>query len=175
MVMEFSSGDSSITVRPAPVRDPPFDDELDSDALEPPNPMQPALPFPPMHPPVRHRPAMVARSARRVAAGDPSVAARRLLIGVIEVAARRRPLSQLTPLVTARVAFRLRQSLTPIPGRPDNHRLRNAVVSSMRSSEPADGVAEISATLRTPTRAHAAAIRLEILRGQWICTQLITA
>ena len=158
-------------LRPAPDRDPPFDDELDPHTPEPPGPLQPALPFPPVHPPVRHRPAVTARSAMRAAVGDPSGVARRLLVGIVEVAARRRPLLQLNPLLSPAVAVGLRDDLVARQATP--HRLRNATVGSVRGSEPADGIAELSATLHTPTRVHAAALRLEIRRGQWVCTRLM--
>jgi hypothetical protein len=55
----------------------------------------------------------------------------------------------------------------------ENHRLRGATVGSLRATEPTDGVAELCATLCAPTRIHAVALRLEIRRGQWICTRLV--
>jgi len=162
---------TQFTLRPAPEREPPFDDERDPLAPDPPGPLQPTLPFPPMHPPVRHRPAILPRSPRRAAAGDPAGVARRLLLGIVEVAGRRRPLGQLSTMLSPAVAVGLRGDLTPTRTSP--HRLRDATVTSVRSSEPADGIAELSATLRTPQRVHAAALRLEIRRGQWVCTRLI--
>jgi hypothetical protein len=166
-----SDVDPLFTLRPAPDREPPFDDERDPFELEPPGPMQLTLPFPPMHPPVRHRPAVSPRSPRRAAVGDPANVVRRLLVGVVEVAGRRRPLSQLAGLLSPSVAAGLREDLSyPGFGR---HRLHRATLGGVRSTEPADGVAELSTTLRTATRVHAVAVRLEIRRGQWVCTRLV--
>jgi hypothetical protein len=169
--MTFDNGATTYTLRPAPAREPPFDDERDLLAAEVAGPMQPALPFPPVHPPVRHRAAVEARSARRAAAGDPSAVAQRLLLGIIEVAAHRRPPSQLAALLSPSVAVGLRTDLAP--DRRREHRLCKATVTSLRATEPADGVAELCATLHTSNRAHAAALRLEIRRGQWVCTRLV--
>ena len=159
----------TVSLRPAPEREPPYDDERDLAAVEPLGPMQPALPFPPSQPPMRHRPALIPRSPRRAAVADPAVWTRRLLVGDVEVAAGRRPLAQLAGMLSPSVAFGLNGDLQ----RPRQHRLRSAAVSTVRVCEPADGVAEISATLRTPQRVHAVALRLEIRRGQWVCTRLM--
>ncbi|MCW2494578.1 Rv3235 family protein [Jatrophihabitans sp.] len=175
---------SNITIRPAPQREPPFDDERHPNDLEPVSWAQRPLPFPPLHPPIRHRPAVVARSPRRAAVPDPGRWSRRLLIGLIDVAGGRRPLSQLNPMLSPSVGFGLREELARRAsagtragrhsGRPgDRHRLYGTTVSSIRCSEPADGVAELCAVLRSPTAAIAVALRLEIRRGQWICTRLI--
>lgn len=89
----------------------------------------------------------------------------------MEVAARRRPLVQLGEMLSPSVAIGLREDLAP--SRLATHRLRNGVVASVRSSEPDDGIAEVCATIRTPDRVHAAALRLEVRRGQWVCTRLV--
>lgn len=163
--------ETGFTLRPAPDREPPFDDELGSPATEIPGPLQLTLPFPPIHPPVRHRPGFIQHSARRSAAGDPGSVARRLLVGFIEVAAQRRPIAQLEKMLSISVAQALKKDLSQARGQ--GHWLRNASIVSVRSTEPTDGVAELSATLRTPSRAHAAALRLEIHRGQWVCTRVV--
>jgi hypothetical protein len=45
-------------------------------------------------------------------------------------------------------------------------------VSSVRLTEPADGVAEVAATVRRGRRTTAVALRLEGLDGRWQCTAL---
>lgn len=170
----MTAGDQTITLRPAPDREPPFDDELHHPAPEPPDPMQPALPFPPSQLPVRHRIEITAQSARRAAVGDPADMARRLLVGLIEVAASHRPMHQLAKMLSPALTAGLSRDLCPVPPRQGpQHRLLGATVLGVRSSEPTDGVAEVCATLHTQKRVHAAALRLEIRRGQWICTRLI--
>ena len=99
---------------------------------------------------------------------DPASWARRLLVGIIEASAGRRPLLQLTGLLTRAVSAGLERDL-----RVPQHRIRAAAVGTIRSCEPADGVAELSAVLRTPQRVHAAALRLEINHGHWVCTRLV--
>jgi hypothetical protein len=46
-------------------------------------------------------------------------------------------------------------------------------VGSVRASEPADGIAELSATLRHGPRVRAVAMRLEVRHGRWCCTRLM--
>ena len=162
-------GTATLSIRPAPEREPPYDDERDLEELEPLCPTQQVLPFPPLQPLPPHRPAVAPCSARRAAVPDPAAWARRLLVGVVEVVAGRRPLAQLTGMLSPSVAFGLNGDLR----RTSQHRLGSAAVSRVRVCEPADGVAEVSATLRTPSRVHAAALRLEIRRGQWVCTRLM--
>jgi len=46
------------------------------------------------------------------------------------------------------------------------------VVRSLHVSEPADGVAEVAASVRRGPRCTALALRLEGLDGRWQCTAL---
>ena len=52
------------------------------------------------------------------------------------------------------------------------HWLRHATVHSVRASEPADGVAELCATVDLGVRVRAVAMRLETHHGHWRCTRL---
>jgi hypothetical protein len=52
------------------------------------------------------------------------------------------------------------------------HWLHRAGVRSVRVSEPADGVAELCATVETGRRVRALAMRLEEHHGRWCCTRL---
>ena len=163
--------DITIAVRPAPVREPPFDDELvDSPAMvgrydrplpfarhrrrRPPLPQQPPTPL-------------------RAALPDPAHWARRLLVGIIETADGRRSLNQVAALLSPGVAHGLRTEFEQAGqlGRP--HWTHRAVVRSVRASEPADQVAELCATVRTGERVRAIAMRLEVRHARWCCTRLV--
>jgi hypothetical protein len=45
-------------------------------------------------------------------------------------------------------------------------------VRSLRVTQPADQVAELSATLQCGPRVRAVALRLEVRHGRWRCTRL---
>lgn len=161
----------TIVVRPAPRREPPFDDELGDSGPTVGHFDQP-LPFarPRMRRPV---PVLPPLPRTRSALPDPAFWGRRLLTGVIEAASGRRPLNQLTALVSASVAHGLRSDfeLAGIHGKP--HWTQYAQVRSVRASEPADNVAELSATVCARDRVHAVALRLEARHGRWCCTRLV--
>jgi hypothetical protein len=57
------------------------------------------------------------------------------------------------------------------PGAQDAAPAR-ALVRSVHVSEPADGVAEVSALVRRGVRCTAVALRLEGMDGRWQCTAL---
>lgn len=52
---------------------------------------------------------------------------------------------------------------------------RRAVVRSVHVSEPADGVAEVCATVQRGLRATTMALRIEGVDGRWQCTALEAA
>jgi hypothetical protein len=162
---------ATIVVRPAPPREPPFDDELDDAGVLA----------------GRHdRPLPFARSRRRRAAlptpspsplrgvlPDPAIWGQRLLVGIIEAAGGRRPVSQLTALLSPGVAHGLRSELEHAGRLHKPHWTHRAVVRSVRSSEPADQVAELCATVRVGERVRAVAMRLEVRHSRWCCTKLV--
>lgn len=156
----------AIVVRPAPPREPPFDDEL-VDAAVPIGPYDRPLPF---EYPRRHLRVQPSPSALRAALPDPAQWGRRLLIGIIEAAAGRRPLNQLTALLSPAVANGLRGDLELVGSR---HWTHAAAIRSVHAAEPADNVAEVSATLQHGRRVRAVAMRLEIRHGRWCCTRLV--
>jgi hypothetical protein len=86
---------------------------------------------------------------------------------VVEVLAGDRPLSQLVRWTTSGV-------FDDLAGRIDASPTEAArgVVRSLHVSEPADGVAEVAASVRRGPRCTALAIRLEGLDGRWQCTAL---
>ncbi len=161
----------AVAIRPAPVREPPFDDELDAAAVRATRYDRP-LPF---RPAARRRPAMPlpALTPARAALPDPAGWARRLLLGIIETAGGRRPLNQLTALLSPGVAHGLRSEFESAARRGRPHWTHRAVIGSVRSTEPSDQVAELCATVNDGRRVHAVAIRLEVRHGRWCCTRLV--
>ncbi len=170
LVLIGRSPGRTVTLRPAPPREPPFDDEID--ALTVVGRHDRPLPFEPRHTAPL---SSVNRtmSPLRAALPDPSGWARRLLIGIIETAAGKRPLHQLAALLGPGVVSGLGADFERAArgGRP--HWTSAATVRSVRSSEPVDGVAELSATLGTGSRVRAIAMRLEVRHGRWCCTRLL--
>lgn len=95
----------------------------------------------------------------------PARAGRAYATALVEVLAGRRPVGQVrvhaAPAVFAALATRAAQGW----GAP-------VQVASVRVCQPADGVAEVSATVRGARRAHAMAFRLEGVDGRWRITAL---
>jgi hypothetical protein len=167
------SGPSGYQVRPAPLREPPFDDELAHQKI---GPHDQPLPFRAPGP-SRLRLAKVADEGRfdprptgRLELPEPTAFARRLLIAVIETATGRRSASQLSQHTTLAVQAGLARDAGRIS------RLgtlsRPAAVHSIHLSEPADGVAEVVGIVRVGPRFRAIALRLEGLDGRWKCVRL---
>lgn len=168
-VLRRSSG--TITVRPAPRREPPFDDEIDPSTTV--GPLDQPLPFDEWRPRLP-RPRPVLRSTTRARpVPDPAVWGRRLLVGIIETAGGKRPLHQLSALLSPGVATGLGVDFERAAKSGAPHWTSGAAVRSMRATEPADGIAELSATLQHGLRVRAVAMRLEVRRGRWCCTRLM--
>lgn len=159
----------TIVVRPAPPREPPFDDEL-GDAAPLVGQYDQPLPFvrPRRHVRVQPRP-----SALRAAMPDPAKWGRRLLIGIIETAGGRRPLNQLGPLLSPSVANGLRADFELAGAAGHRHWTHAATIRSVHASEPCDTIAELSATVQHGRRVRAVAMRLEIRHGRWRCVRLV--
>jgi hypothetical protein len=163
-------------VRPAPRREPPFDDELPERHLSLVGPLDQPLPLegfgagtPPAQLVTPPDPGPV-RPPGRPELPEPALLARRLVIGVVEIATGRRAASQLrhhtSPAVQAglvRDAGRISRLGTV---------QRPAALHSLHVTEPADGVAEVAAVLRIENRFRALALRLEGLDGRWRCVRL---
>jgi hypothetical protein len=158
-------------VRPAPVREPPFDDEISAGAA-PASCYDRRLPF---ARPRRRRSPLPQQppTPLRAALPDPAQWARRLLVGIIETAGGRRSLNQLAALLSPGVAHGLRAEFDHAGRLRRAHWTSRAVVRSVRVTEPADQVAELCATVRTGDRVRAIAMRLEVRHGRWCCTRLI--
>jgi hypothetical protein len=155
-----------MAVRPAPRREPPYDDELARPALQLVRGRDRELPFP--DPPATAMPALLAP----VALPDPAAWARRLLLGLAETAAGRRPLSQVAALLGPGVCRGLAADFDRATNSGTRHWLHNAAVRTVHVSRPGDTVAELAATVQAGRRVHAVALRLEARHGRWWCTRL---
>jgi hypothetical protein len=153
-----------LSLRPAPRREPPFDDELDQPPYR--NRLQGVLPL--------RRAAL--QSFEAVAADpalpDPTRWVQSLLVGVIETAAGRRPLQQLQKMFSIGVAHGLRRDFERVTRVGNVHWIAGTSVRSVRAMRPVEGVAEVTATLQCGARIRAVALRLEERQGRWNCTRL---
>jgi hypothetical protein len=159
---------SPARVRPAPRREPPFDDELDGQAAFALGGHDRPLPFAR----TADAPANFTLPVSRGDLPDPALWARRLLVGIVEVAGGRRPLQQLVSLLSPSIAHGLRTDFHRAIEHRHRHWTHAATVRSVRASEPRPGIAEISATLQLGRRVRAVALRAESHQGRWRCTRL---
>jgi hypothetical protein len=157
----------TVVIRPAPQREPPFDDELPG--ARAPHRFERRLPFDvtPIASPVWMPPPPRPRYLP-----DPGPWGRRLLVGMIETAGGHRPLHQLAALLSPSVWRGLGGDFEDAARQGSRHWLHRAKVRSVRAAEPAHGVAEVSATVDTGRRVRAVALRLEEQHGSWRCTRL---
>ncbi len=160
---------ATLRVRPAPRREPPFDDERPADQLRLIGGFAQTLPFEPWDGRLNHtRPWASARPTGRGELPEPGAWARRLLVALLEVQTGRRPLQQLSAQLSHAVQLGLANKLesgawpSSVP----------TALRSIRAGEPADGVAEISAVIQVGSRYRAIAARLEGLDGRWRCVRL---
>jgi hypothetical protein len=154
-----------VVIRPAPRREPPFDDELTGSSHAP---FDRPLPFdrsaqPPVWLPGRPRFSELP---------DPAPWGRRLLIGMIETAGGHRPTQQLAALLSPAVHRGLCSDFERERREGPGHWLCRASVRTVRASEPTDGVAELCATVEAAGRVRAIALRLEAQHGRWRCTRV---
>ena len=158
-------------VRPAPHREPPFEDEPAGGRLSLVTAYDQPLPFDPPQRGIAQRPTL--RDTERQRQGDlpdPAALGRRLVIAIIELATGRRSAlhlnSHFAPAVLsglARDAGRVTRLGTP--GRP-------ATLHSIHAASPADGVSELVAVVQVGARFRAIALRLEAKNGRWRCVRL---
>jgi hypothetical protein len=157
-----------LTVRAAPRREPPFDDEMAARHLHAVGPLDRPLPFARPAP----RQVMTAAGSLRREVPDPAVWGRRLLVGIIEAAGGKRPLQQLVTLLSPSIAHGLRADFERAAQDRRRHWTHAATVRSIRASEPSEGVAEVCATVQIGGRVRAVAFRAETHQGKWRCTRL---
>jgi Family of unknown function (DUF6459) len=167
-VLTTSTATRPVTIRPAPRREPPFDDELPEDA-----PLfgrhDRRLPFELTAVPT---PVWLPRPPRPRGLPDTNAWGGRLLIGMIETAGGRRPLHQLAAMLSPSVSRGIGADFDRAARQGSAHWLHRAGLRSVRVAEPADGVAELCATVETGRRVRAVAMRLEEHQGRWRCTRL---
>lgn len=170
-----------LELRPAPVADPPYDDELPggpsrSRGLRLVHPPADQLPF--EEPPPTQAPPVAdfgAQPTPRSALPCPRKAAAGLVQAVLEVLAGRRSLQQLMPFTTEDVYDEIQYELSRLRARHIRRGLplpSPARVQSVHVGEPADGIAEATAVVRHGERHRAVALRLEGTDGRWQCTAL---
>ncbi|MDP9116528.1 MAG: Rv3235 family protein [Actinomycetota bacterium] len=158
-----------VVVRPAPRREPPFDDEVGSRHLTSVGLLDRRLPF---SSDAHHVTFAVTRPPDRGGLPDPVVWGRRLLVGIIEAAGGRRPFQQLAPLLSPSVVRGMGAVLTPATRGRTLHWTHAATVRTVRVSEPCRGVAELAVTVQVGERTRAIALRAEAHQGAWRCTRL---
>lgn len=174
---------ATCSVRPAPQREPGFDDEPPARHLSlVRTATAPQLPFPTPRPdpaPIRRLSLVpdppeddAVATQHPPSAGrlrpDPARFSRQFAQGVLEVLSGRRPMVQLARHVSPAVQRGLIRA-------GDNQALRSPnapVLHSLHLSEPAEGVCEMSATIVVGTRYRALAARLEWKMDHWRCTAL---
>lgn len=164
-----------LLLRPVPVCEPPYDDEL-PDRARAHLSLVPALPAPVG--PLAHLPALrlLAPPAPPVAPADPQApavrpVARALVQGLLEVLGGVRPVSQLRRRASPALCTDLEELVHTGP-RPVGRRPSTGAVLSLHVQQPTTAVAEVSATVRRGARAGALALRLELEAGAWVCTAI---
>jgi hypothetical protein len=106
----------------------------------------------------------------REALPAPRTWAARVVQAIVEVLAGVRPATQLVRWTTADVYEQISSRVLTV--RADAAEPPRGVVRSLHVSEPADGVAEVCASVRRGARSTAVALRLEGMDGRWQCTAL---
>ena len=159
-----------MALRPAPLREPPFDDELPGRRIAQVGRGDQPLPFAPAGYAPTTQPAPPWPMPRRRDLPEPAPFARRFVIAVIEAATGRRSPGQLSRHTSPGVQNGLAKDAGRI-GRLGTA-ARPATLRSLHVAEPADGVVEAAAVVRVGARFRAIAFRLESLDGRWRCVRL---
>ena len=81
-------------------------------------------------------------------------------------------MQQLVGMLSPAILGALRTEFLAAQCGRDKHWMNEATVRTVTGCEPAHGVAELCATLRTPSRTRAIAFRAELRHGQWRCVRL---
>jgi hypothetical protein len=164
-------------VKPAPPREPPFDDELPARHLTVVGPHDRPLPFeiddlnaPSAMRQGKPKDSFDVQPTGRSDLPDIRIFSRRMAIGIIEIATGRRPAGQLSRHTAPAVQAGLARDAGTITRLGSAQ--RPATVHSIHITEPADGVAEVAAIVRVGSRFRAIAMRFEGLDGSWRCVRL---
>lgn len=166
----------AVVLLPVPVCEPPYDDEREGDrgrglvlvtaSAVPVGPLRDLVPL-----------RLVPARAELPEPPDPDVppvrpVARALVQGLVEVLAGVRSVTQLRRRTSVELYDELEVRVQELP-RHTGRRPPTGAVQSLHVQSPAPGVAEVCATVRRGSRAAAVALRLEVVDGQWCCTQLL--
>ncbi|CAN5551015.1 hypothetical protein BH10ACT8_BH10ACT8_23750 [soil metagenome] len=177
VVPHSSAPTHGFVVKPAPHREPPFDDEIPLRHLSLVGPLDRPLPFDQedLSSPSTLRLAQMDDPFKVQPTGRSDLPeldgfARRFVIGVIESATGHRPAAQLSPHTAPAVQAGLARDAGRITRLGTAQ--RPARLHSVHISEPADGVAEVAVIVRVGDRFRAIAFRLEGLDGRWRCVRL---
>ena len=108
----------------------------------------------------------------RSALPEPRHWAGRFVQAVVEVLGGDRPASQLVRWTSTEVYDNVACRVLPSAGAGISTAPARGVVRSVHVTEPADGVAEVTALVRRGLRCTAVALRLEGMDGRWQCTAL---
>jgi hypothetical protein len=172
-----TSSARTLRLLPAPVADPPYDDELPAAVAAVDGSL--ALAFPPTGEPVPLRLVPPAanepcdgRPTPRASLPDPRGWSGRLAQAVAEILAGARPAGQLARHTTLDVLEHLERSAGRLGSRGAAAPVLRPLVTSVHVSEPADGIAEACAVVDTGPRRRAIALRLEGIDGRWRCTDV---
>ncbi|SDJ33457.1 hypothetical protein SAMN05444157_2872 [Frankineae bacterium MT45] len=161
---------TAITVRPAPRREPPFDDE--GVTLHLVGSRDQLLPF--VEPSRDGHTSTVAADGCQAPPDselpDPVGFSRRLLVGTMEAFAGHRSMAQLAPYLSRGVFAGLARDCENAT--VTNRWRGGAAVRSIHLCEPAEGVAEVAAVIAVRGRSRAVALRLEGQHGRWRCVRL---
>jgi Family of unknown function (DUF6459) len=176
-----------IRVLPAPLAEPPYDDELDRadegehrrrDCGDDQGALALAFTLPgglPTVPVVQGSPMLRLVPAREP--GEPSLSepqqfAGRLVQALVEVVAGARPASQLVRWTSERVYAQINQRVRQLAqaGAPGTRGIIAGQLRSLHITAPLEGVAEVCAVVQRGPRAAAVAVRLEAVEGRWKCT-----
>lgn len=164
----------TLRLLPAPVSEPPYDDELPPrppSAVPPLGPLRHLVPLLRLVPalPPEDEPAPTRTPARELPAALP--VARALVQGLLEVLAGVRPLAQLQRETSVELYGQIEQVVHARP-RAVGSRPGTGAVRSVHVQQRPEGVAEVCATVRQGDRTAAWALRLEGVDGRWCLTEL---
>jgi len=181
--------DARARLRAAPPLEPPYDDDAPAPASTsaPQLHVVPGLTCPDELPfdPARHGlrragrrstidedddPLFGPQATPRIALTDPGEHGYRILQAILEILARRRPLLQLLPWTSEDVYEELTAWMYRTTRSSGFQQCPSATLRSIRVSEPADGIAEVSGVIFQDNRARAIVLRLEGIDGRWCCT-----
>ena len=177
---------TGLRLLPAPVSEPPYDDEGGASLpalrrtapalrlVPPPVPEVAPAPVPAEYPAESpaEAPEPAQQRTEREALPSPRPFARALVQRLLETAAGARPVTQLQPDTTPALFERL-EPLLHARRQPGALRPSLRAVRSLHVQEQPGSVVEVCATVERGPRLVALALRLEGIAGRWCCTEVV--